>query len=183
MSKHGLTSDTDLWKKFMEGDDQALSLLYKRHHDLLLMGLYKQTGDMEIAKNVLQEVFLQVLEEGSKNQTVRNFYTWMKIRLQRSWYKMYQKESTRSRIMREEVIPYQKDSVKQGHELDSHLIIKCIKMIKNRIYRSILLLMLEGYDNASIAKQINKEEGYIRRRKHEARNQLYDMLHKLGLVE
>lgn len=176
-------SDTELWNRYLAGDENAIAQLYEEYHDMLLINLYKQTKDIEVAKNVVQDVFLQLLEEDHKNHRVRNFYSWIKIRLYRYWYKIYHKESTRARILSEEVLPQLKMAEEQDHSLDSSIIYGCIKKIDNRLYRHILLLTLEGYDNKSIAKRLNKKPGYIRRRKHEARIQLQQMLHKIGLVE
>lgn len=176
-------SDTDLWNRYLAGDEKAIARLYEEYHDILLIGLYKQTGNMEIAKNVLQDVFLQLLEEGNRNQKVRNFYSWIKIRLYRYWIKIYHKETLRARILSEEICPWREKAVEQGHNLDSNIIYGCIRKIENKLYRHILLLTLEGYDNKSIAHRLNKEPGYIRRRKYEARNQLQQMLHSIGMVE
>ncbi len=50
--------DTTLVASVARGSEDALAALYDRHGDSILAGVYRLTGDRQVAEDVVQEVFL-----------------------------------------------------------------------------------------------------------------------------
>ncbi len=56
-----ILSDDELWEKFIAGDDNSITTVYKRHvNDLFTYGL-KIVNDQSLVKDCIQDVFLKLI--------------------------------------------------------------------------------------------------------------------------
>jgi len=65
MIKNGDFSDNDLLSLIKEGDRSAFKLIYERYWQLLFVSAAKILRDEDEAKDVVQEVFISVLNKGA----------------------------------------------------------------------------------------------------------------------
>ncbi|MEY8687721.1 RNA polymerase sigma factor [Bacteroides sp. AN502(2024)] len=68
-------SDVVLWDLMLKGDMKAMSLLYKKHYELLLNFGLKYTSDEEFVKDCIQDVFVKlcVSKRLSSTKYVRSY--------------------------------------------------------------------------------------------------------------
>lgn len=79
------TDDRQLWQAIRQGDKTAFSILYRRHIQALLNYGLKHTGDKEIIKDTLQELFSEMW----KNRTSLNEVQHVKFYLLKAFrYKL-----------------------------------------------------------------------------------------------
>lgn len=53
-------TDADYWGSLKQGDPDALGFLYDKYVDKLFISALRKTNDRELAKDIVQEVFLEV---------------------------------------------------------------------------------------------------------------------------
>ena len=64
MPKSTDSSDVELLRLMLAGDEQAFTALYRRHKGLVYRFAVLMTGQASIAEEVTQEVFLALLRKG-----------------------------------------------------------------------------------------------------------------------
>lgn len=65
------TSDADLLKRMLAGDEEAFICLYNRHQAKVYRFAFQMSGSEAIAQDVTQEVFLMLMREGERYDTTR----------------------------------------------------------------------------------------------------------------
>lgn len=79
----GLTIDTEIgdenaMRKFQKGDAESFDLLLKRHSGGVLRFIMKMTGGSKLhAEDLLQEIFLKVIERKDRYDPGQKFTTWL----------------------------------------------------------------------------------------------------------
>jgi len=70
-------SNNDLWVKFLAGDNEAISTLYKEFaHDLYSYGR-RLTKDEHLVKDCIQEVFIQIIDKRRKLILTMNIHIYL----------------------------------------------------------------------------------------------------------
>ncbi len=72
-----IIGDEKLLKQFCEGNRLAFENLYSRYYAKLLYFITQMLGDTENAKDILQEVFIKVVENKCKFDFNRKFSVWI----------------------------------------------------------------------------------------------------------
>jgi len=76
-TKSGLT-DEEAMRKFQKGDDGSFDLLLGRHRPGVLRFIVRMTGvDRSRAEDLLQEIFMKVIERRKKYDPGQKFSTWL----------------------------------------------------------------------------------------------------------
>jgi RNA polymerase sigma-70 factor (ECF subfamily) len=76
-SKSGM-SDEEAMRKFQKGDDGSFDLLLSRHGAGVLRFIVKMTGaDKAHAEDLLQEIFMKVIERRKNYDPAHKFSTWL----------------------------------------------------------------------------------------------------------
>ncbi|WGQ11843.1 RNA polymerase sigma-70 factor [Pedobacter gandavensis] len=66
MLKYKILSDRELTSLLRTGDQLAYAEIYNRHKNLLQNHLYKKLGDLELVKDVLQDLFVKLWDNKSE---------------------------------------------------------------------------------------------------------------------
>jgi RNA polymerase sigma factor (sigma-70 family) len=159
-------SRNDLWVKFLAGDNDSLSALYKEFaHDLYSYGL-KLTKDEHLVKDCIHEVFIQLIDKR------RNLVLTLNIDI-------YLFKSLRNKIIEVKRSEYRKQGIVNQIAADEHnygqhaeqimigleedndvrkIISTAIAKLPNRQSEIIYLKYTEGlnYDEISLLLQIDK---------------------------
>ncbi len=155
-------------KKF---DPVALSELYKRHAQAIYRYVYYRVGDVEVAEDLVSEVFLKALE-GIESFTYKGapFASWL------------------YRIARARVIDYFRRQAKRDHlsldvtsvsgkvaphtEVEAQLQREQLRLAIARLTEDqqqvIILKFIEGLSNAAVAQILDKTEGAVKSLQHRA---------------
>ncbi len=72
-----IISDEELLKQFCEGNTLAFENLYSRYYAKLLYFITQMLGNTENAKDILQEVFIKIVENKCKFDFNRKFSVWI----------------------------------------------------------------------------------------------------------
>ena len=87
------------WKRFLSGDDNALSIIYKMLvHDLFSFGK-TMTPDDELVKDSIQDVFIWVLQKKTQLTQVNNIQVYLLIALKNTLYNAFKKKQDFERFM------------------------------------------------------------------------------------
>lgn len=71
-------SDEDLMREVQQGNEPAFNELYRRYSKRVLFFMYKMLRQDEAkAQDLLQDVFLKIVETPEKFDVTRNFKTWI----------------------------------------------------------------------------------------------------------
>lgn len=72
--------DDELMLRFQKGDEEAFSLLVRRHHKPLINFIARFTGDRDNAEDLAQETFIRIYKAADRYKQGRaKFKTWMYI--------------------------------------------------------------------------------------------------------
>ncbi|RZK81110.1 MAG: RNA polymerase sigma-70 factor [Pedobacter sp.] len=77
MINYANSSDNDLLSLFKEGDRTAFKLIYERYWQLLFVAACKIIKDEDEAKDVVQEVFISLLNKGSDTDIQGNIANYL----------------------------------------------------------------------------------------------------------
>ncbi len=74
----------NIWQKFMDGDDDALSIIYFEFFDMLLNFGMKYSSDRFLVEDCIQNLFVDLLKNRQKQRPVSNirFYLMKAVRNQ-----------------------------------------------------------------------------------------------------
>ena len=80
--------DGQLIHKVLSGDDEAFTLLVRKHQQSVHALAWRQVGDFHVAEEIMQDVFLRVYKHLSKLKDPQNFVGWLYVttaRLCNTW--------------------------------------------------------------------------------------------------
>jgi len=71
-------SDEEVMKKFQNGNSGSFDILLKRHSGGVLRFIMKMTGGNKThGEDLLQEIFLKVIEKRNRYDSEQKFTTWL----------------------------------------------------------------------------------------------------------
>lgn len=85
------SSDAELVRQTLEGDNNAFSLLHSRYKARLLSYAFKKMGNQEDAEDVVQETFIEVFQCLRKLDRLEKFAGWMFVIASRLIARRYRK--------------------------------------------------------------------------------------------
>lgn len=89
MRKH--TDSKDLWNRFLKGDDKAYAQLYNRFADDLFAYGMHFTSDRESVKDCIQEIFMSLYKNRSKQRSVENVKYYLFASLKNELFDLFKK--------------------------------------------------------------------------------------------
>lgn len=178
------TLDFAWWEAVRQRDDEQLfNQLYLRHWELLYAIAWNRTKDEDIAKDIVQEVFISFWERRKHiviRTTVGQYLTGV---LKNRLIDYFQSEQVKLRVLdhasqQMETIIQQADGIWSHREVEDVLEDELKKMPKNM--RNSFLLRLENLSTPDIAKRLNLAEQTVSNLHTEAGKRLRKkLLHRL----
>jgi RNA polymerase sigma factor (sigma-70 family) len=86
--------DTELWEKFLSGDDGAYAYFYQKYVRLLLSYGMRFTSDRELVKDCIHDVFVKLYSNHSSLKHVRQIQAYLFTSLKNELYTVFQKDKT-----------------------------------------------------------------------------------------
>jgi RNA polymerase sigma-70 factor (ECF subfamily) len=74
---HAGDDDAQLIAAFIKGDGESFAALVDRHMPMVYKFVYRYVGDVDIANDVVQDVFIKVWKNIKKFDQKKNFKTWV----------------------------------------------------------------------------------------------------------
>jgi RNA polymerase sigma-70 factor (ECF subfamily) len=77
MSANEGLRDEELLRMLQQGDEQALTLLYRRHWETLFLAAYRVLKDREACKDLVQELFTEIWQRSATIQLTGSFKAYL----------------------------------------------------------------------------------------------------------
>ena len=152
----------DVWQKFLDGDDNALSLIYFDFFDLLLTFGMKYSADRYLVEDCIQNLFVSLLKNRGKKTRIRNvkFYLLKGLKNQL----IYEKRKSKNLIFitnAEEADLRINDPVESAiidqekNKLQTDFLKKVYKNLTDRQQEALYLKYICDFDYAEIAEMMD----------------------------
>ena len=158
----------NVWQKFQQGDDNALSLIYFDFFDLLLGFGMKYSSDRYLVEDCIQNLFVSLLKNRGEQKAIQNirFYLLKGLKNQMA-YEKRKKKNLIFKANTEETdfrISYSVESVMidlEKSQLKADFLRKVTESLTNRQREALYLKYICGFDYIQIAEimEISVESG------------------------
>lgn len=102
---YGTASDEQLMSLICKGERTAFEVLYDRYFDKLVWYANSFIDDMHKSEDVIQDVFIKIIERPEQFNTERKFSTWVYTVTANACKNTLRNELNRQRIIREQIRP------------------------------------------------------------------------------
>lgn len=179
-------SDAELMRRVASGDREAFSTVYCRHHASIFRFARLMTGSNAMAEDIVQEVFLALMRQGSRYAPERALLSTYLFGIAR--------HQTRRRLARERRFVGFGDEDCRSHEpvapgsVADEVIRECelqrlrraIVALPSRYREAVILCDLQNLAYAEAAATLGCAIGTIRSRLHRGRQLLADKMQRHG---
>jgi len=169
-SLHENKGDEELMKLFVRGDNGALEEIYRRYSKRILHFMFKMLNhDEEKAQDLLQDLFMKIVERPELFDTSRNFKSWIftvAANKCRNEYRksLYVEVEADSSLSNESTDSYNQLIA----QIDKDVFRKQLKIELNRLSRDhktvFILRVKEGFSIKEIAEITDCSEGTVKSR-------------------
>lgn len=174
-SRHETDSDTDLFGRFLAGDDRAFRDLFHRHNGRLLLYCRKIVGNGAQAEDLTQEMWAKVIELRRRPSEVRN-PVGLLLRIARNLCIDHLRKGQRLLSLADlddESVP--DHTVRQPSEMEERALIALERLPFE--YREVMVLNLYcGYRFDEIASMLDKSSEAVWAMASRARRKLREMI-------
>jgi RNA polymerase sigma-70 factor (ECF subfamily) len=177
--------DSDLLARIIERDRGALTELYGRYYGPLLRFLQRLTGDLESAREAVNDVMLTVWSSASKFRGDSKVSTWVMGIAYRKGMKLKTRMQTWTVRFKaqdwEEVV--ERSARVEGHTrevLDRDLMYRAMQLLPPKQRAVVELTYYSGCSYEEIAEIVNCPVNTVKTRMFHARARLRELLPQLG---
>lgn len=185
-------SDTQLWDLWRLGFKEALIVLYKKYHRLVVIRIYKRYHDkMDISLVLIEDAFSEFMEKilngKYKNEPLRKnfeaFSTYHTVFLVRKKVQKNRNKRIGSFENNGVDMPFSQQHLLIEKGLDFGKVLDCIPLISNRLYRNLVYsIFIMGYTVADLIPVFG-ERNRAYDKKYRAMEAFKKVLKKEGLWE
>jgi RNA polymerase sigma-70 factor, ECF subfamily len=174
------STETDLIRRFQQGDREAFTALYRIHQPTVARFTFYMTGDRDKAEELTQEVFVWLIHHPlSFNSSLGTLSAFLggvaRKLLQRQWRKQRLWQSLEELLWRRpSAREWTAPGVDPAQAVDSASLRKAITRLPPRYREAIVLCELEGKSYEEAAMFLKCPVGTVRSRLHRARILLVD---------
>ena len=169
-SLHKNTADEELMRLFASGDQSAFEEIYHRYSNRILHFMFKMLNqDEEKAQDLLQDLFMKIIERPELFDTSRNFKSWVFTVAANQCRNEYRKVHVIEIEADETLSSENTDSYKKLiAQIDQKVFKKQLKIELNRLSRDhktvFILRIKEGFSIKEIAEITDCSEGTVKSR-------------------
>lgn len=160
------TGDEQLMQMLCGGNRKAFELLYDRYFDKLVWFAFGFVNDRQKAEDVVQEVFLKVIEKPEQFDSTKKFSTWVYTVTGNVCRQVLRNEQNRLRILKDNVTPGLEKNTVMNHANDQNYLREKVKNTfetLNEKEKNIYLLRFEQeLSIKEIAEIIQIPEGSVK---------------------
>ena len=162
------------WNEYINGNNLALASLYNDLFQPLLFISFKYTHDIEISRDIVSELFVNLLETSSKDrfskwQDVREVKAFLTITIRNKSIDAVRTKTNRDKLGNDWI---KNQATKTEIEfINEEYNNQCISLL-NDDEKKLILLHLEGYKNQEIGKKFNYSEKTVRNKLSLSRKKL-----------
>ena len=178
-----LLSDNDLMVKVKDGDFGQMALIFERHHCALYGFIFHMIGNREESEDIVQNLFLRMLNYRHSFAGTGSFKTWM-YHLARNLLNDYFKKNSKKPYMYPVDSFEEKNTAEHFGDIEKKQELQTLQMaMENLSNENRELLMLCRYEELKyheIADLLGITEGAVKVRVHRALSQLKNSYLKIA---
>ena len=173
------------YRRFLEGEKDAIVEILKEYSDGLVLFIYSITGDMTQAEDITEDVFCELMLTKPEYNDKSSFKTWLYAIAR---YKAFHAIKRRKRFFMRSVddmyelsddVDMEKNYLRSQQKMTLNNALKKISMDYSQVLR---LTYLEGFSNSDAAKIMKKTNRQIENLIYRAKKALKKELEKEGFV-
>lgn len=171
--------DARLAESAREGSRRALRRIYERFADDLYRLAVRVTADEQIAKEVVQDLFVGLPEALDSYEEQDQFGAWLRtitLNLARMTYRSHARE----KVGLDEAPPQTAGANLPNRIVDRELLRDAIEDLSPPLRTVFVLKEMEGHTHVEIGKMLGVSPGASRVRLHRAKKELRDSLTEAG---
>lgn len=175
------TSDEQLVARAQQGSSEAFAVLFRRYRPAIARYAGRMLGDDARAEDVVQEVFLSVLNHLGRFRGESKLGTWLtvitinKCRTQRTrWFARWRMLRRRLKEAPSEPAPAADEGVRRDET--SARVRQAVQKLRPRDREVIVLHYLEQHEPAEMARLLGVSQNAVEVRLHRARQRLKELL-------
>lgn len=183
MPAHLKDNDQTLWAKFLDGNEQVLSLIYLRHANALLDYGCKMTPDRDLVKDCIQDIFCTIIRNRQTLSATDNIRFYLFKALKRKLIRELQKSYRVEKVEVEPLVGFDITFLHSFDHTDFELtdrqkteLVEAISSLTPRQKEAIYLRFTRGLDYKEIAVILNLNYQSARALIHRAINKLRNIL-------
>jgi RNA polymerase sigma factor (sigma-70 family) len=183
MSSHLKDNDQNLWTKFLNGDEQVLSLIYLGHVNALFDYGCKLTQDKDLVKDCIQDIFCTIIKNRESLSGTDNIRLYLFKALKRKVVREIQKSYKLETIGPEPVVGFDISFLHSFDHAEIELterqkkeLVDAVEALTARQKEAIYLRFTRGLDYKAIAMILNLNYQSARALIHRAIAKLRDIL-------
>ena len=188
-----MADDTELLRRFSEGDESAFDSIVKLYHERVFQFVYRVLQDFDDAADIAQETFIRAYDKLGQFKGRAGIYTWLyRIALNLS-INCLRKRKLRTMVGLDEAPPAALKSSLSGPESDLDdsttrgRIERAVAELPTRQRSIFILRQYDGLSHGEIASVVGTSEGAVRAGYFHAirklRNSLADLVEMDGSTE
>lgn len=169
----------ELMSRFRQGDEGAFEKVHELYHYALLLFAKGITRHDEDIKDIVNEAFGKLWKRREMFQTLTNVKAFLYITVRNDCISYLRQKKKEGGLSTESPEPH-------AHEaLQSELMAEIFQFIRTSLptgQRDVMMLFLQGYSTAEIAKALSFAEGSVRMLRSRAVEQIRLFLRKRGTL-
>ena len=122
-------TDEQLMERVSKAERKAFETLYDRYFNKLVWFAQSFVDDVQCAEDIVQEVFIKLIENHNRFDRDKKFSTWIYVITSNRCKHYLRDEKNRVRILRENVIPFKDDKTELNSTSDFKLLKEKIQLI------------------------------------------------------
>ena len=188
-------SDEDLMMDCKKGDMSAFELLVRRYQDAIINYIYFSINDYHRAEDLAQETFLRVFKNASRYEVKASFKSWLYTIATNLTRNEIRNRARRNTYFLEDLVDENEDVYHSVYMIDEGLqpdlllerkerqqiVKKAIKMLPENQCTALTLVTYQELSYEEIAEILNCSIGAVKSLIHRARQNIKDILIKLGI--
>jgi RNA polymerase sigma-70 factor, ECF subfamily len=189
MSTKDQSSDSELLRLMLEGDEEALTILFRRRQGIIYRFTVQMSGSPSLAEDVTQEVFMVLMRDGANFDEMRGSLKAFLIgiarnlvrqKLSREQFYVSLSDNSEDAAIRGEIQSAGKlfDDVARNETVNS--VRKAVLSLPERYREVVVLCDLQEMTYLEAATVLNCAVGTVRSRLHRARVLLLEKLRSVN---
>ena len=173
------------YRRFLNGDDESLTLIIKDYKDGLILYLNNYVNNIYIAEDLMQETFFKIAVKKPKFKEKSSFKAWLYTigrNLAIDYLRHNAKASVSSITIMENYMADEANLENIYIQNERKIIVhKALTAIKPEYRQVLWLAYFENFSNEEVAQVMNKSKRQIENLLYRAKQSLKSTLNKEGL--
>jgi len=182
MGPHTEPSDETLAVRAEQGDQEAISVLVRRHSPGLYGFIQRYQPDRDDADDLLQETWIRAVANLDRFDPKRRFSTWLFQIALNLCRDRARRDQVRSRFRRDvQEMQQEKTRVTVEEKVDARKVVRAIEALPPQQKEALLLRYYQGFSEGETSEIMGCPKGTVKSRLHQAVQALRSKLGPRGV--